>query len=173
MAEKQREWQEKESKMRQKIFELETANLPAEEVFARKEQLYQEEIDRQAQIREDLERKLKEKANSQDWISFFVENGVSQDKLDMSQGVNELVQSGWNEIIAQRNELLEKITDIPNDEPASDDEDSNDEDATVVTSGGKKAAGKETWSSLLERGYSHEEIFQMVDDGILDPSVLP
>lgn len=101
---------------------------------------------------------------------FFVAQGVPLNALKFDEGYDGLVSSGWGYLSQEITKLRQQLADpssikkpVKSLKPAPD----------VVTDKATPRSGNATWSDLRKKYGSDETIYQLVESGQLDPSILP
>ena len=122
------------------------------------------------------------------YISSFLALGVQPDKLVVDQGLEALLESGWREVVATREALVQENTRLKSGSgtivpavPAGGVGGSTLIQAPLVASpsGGTPVMGN-TWPQVVKavsdqfgRPVTQEEVYRMIELGQLSPTIIP
>lgn len=129
------------------------------------QQAAQEEVENLARRAADAEQAAQEMARTLDAQAFFVQRGVPADKLVMGQGYDALVNSGWSYIDQELTTLRKSAQSQTPAKPRKT--------APTVDTNKGIPGSKTSWADLRKRYGSEEHVYQMIEQGLLDPSILP
>jgi hypothetical protein len=163
-SELEKEWKRQEQELRRQLTELQRSRLSGEELeeFERS----QEQTRWQQQVQQVQEERdaLREQLEMNRWLTFFMERGVSTDKLVTDQGVTVLWESGMK--------VLDERLKSPAPAPAPQTEPQRQPAPRVDTGGGAPQV-KATWAELIAKHGSADRIFRLIELGQLSPDILP
>lgn len=164
------EWKQRETEYQENLHRFQTANMTEEELRAFQATRATEDAQRLARENQQLTIQLQERAIREDYISTAAQYGIPKDMLILDQGLDELASSVWGALWTRFEELKSRAekasgtpATAPKEPPAA---------PPVVSSTGSPASGMD-WESLRKRYGSDEAIYSLVEQGLLDPSVLP
>jgi hypothetical protein len=127
-------------------------------------QMQQEEYQSLQSRLEEYERKNAEYEQMNGAQTFFMQKGVPANRLVLNQGYEALVQSGWDWV-------SEQLTRV--NSPAQPTQPAPLKPApSVITDKSTPSTGT-TWAELRAKYGSDETIYRLIEQGQLDPGVLP
>jgi hypothetical protein len=169
-AELTRQFNEREQKMAKELKAIRMQGMDEGQRKQYETQLANEEFQTlQAQLEEEKQ-KRQEMAQLVDAQNFFLSKGVPQNRLTLNQGYDALVNSGWQFIEDERQELQRlrqgggpKENQAKQRKPAP----------SVVTDKGTPGNQGTTWAELRKKYGSDEAVYSLVEQGILDATIIP
>lgn len=164
-AELQAKYQQEQAELRRQLNETRLQGMDADQRKKYEEQMKMEELQRLQSEQSSLSAKLQEQAQILDAVQFFVQRGVPYDQLIVNQGYNTLTQSGWDWIDGELKRLRDAQTTAKPESPRKPA-------PSVVTDKASPSTGT-TWAQLRKQYGSEENVYQMIEQGLLDPSILP
>jgi Skp family chaperone for outer membrane proteins len=165
-AQVQKEWQTKYDELQRQMREVRMSGMDENQRKQYEVQLQQEEFNRLQEQLQEQTRKNQEYMAVLDAQTFFMNKGVPADKLILNQGYDALVQSGWDYVSAE----LERARSAQANPPSSPQPPK--QAPGVVTDKSTPTTGT-TWAELRKLYGSDEAVYQLVEQGRLDPSVIP
>jgi hypothetical protein len=162
-----REYQQKYDELQRQMREIRMQGMDENQRKQYEAQLQNEEYQTLQRRLEEMEQKTSEYQQMFDAQQFFMQKGVPSDKLILNQGYETLVQSGWD-WVTERLKLLEQQASSPiKQEPAP-----LKQAPGVVTDKGTPVTGS-TWAELRKQYGSDDNVYRLIEQGLLSPSVLP
>ena len=172
-AEAEKGWEQQEKSYREKLFELETADMDENELLKHQHNLANEQIVALEQTITDGQAKIRELTTVDTWINFFGENGIPRKELILNQGLEVAVQSGWDAFSKKLKALEAQVAgEAPPSDAPPETPPKPDDAPEVLTDLGGIPTGK-TWPELIKQYGSQEEVFRLVEQQLLDPSIIP
>lgn len=176
-AELQRQFQEEIAKRDQQIRELELMGLSPEERKAKETQF---ELEKARLLEQQLyqERALRaQEQAAREWAMFFQQLGIGSDQLDGSSP-EALVSSGWQAAARRIRSLEQRLAQAegqqtPTPSPQQGQTPQRKPAPATATQQGS-TPGSRTWRQLeQDLGMTETEIWNALDRGELDPSIIP
>jgi len=163
-----REWQEREAAYKRQLEELAVQNMDEDERKVYESKRAAREIeDLRARVREAEVQSEQAKA-SYAAIAFFMDKGVPLEELTIDDDYETLVQSGWDWIETE----LTRLRSSSKKPPKKKEELPKSEAPEVVTTTGAPPK-KPGWDELTKKYGSMEEVFRLVEQGDLPPTIIP
>ncbi len=171
LGEARKDWDSKEGDYRSEIHRLNMANMDEGEKKEYELQLVYEEVDRLKDGNEELQTRLNENRTSQDWLRFFTDSGVDPSKMDTTQGLQSIIQSGMTEMTTKLKDLEGQLKEGGSKvkETVSSD---NKKAPKVVTKKGTVSTPP-GWEELIKKHGSEERVYQLVQEGSLPGTIIP
>lgn len=166
-AEITREYQQRQQQLEK---EVQNARLSSMDEASREKYLAElktEEYNRLQQQLQEAQQRNEESSEILNAMQFFVGQGVPAERLVVNQGYNALTASGW----AYINEELTRLRAAASTQ-TSKPEKQRKTAPGVVTDKATPSKGT-TWSELRTKYGSDEAVYQAIENGSLDPSILP
>lgn len=164
------EWKQRETEYQDNLRRFQTANMTEEELRTFQATQATEDNQRLARENQQLSIQLQERAIREDYISTAAQYGIPKDMLILDQGLEELASSVWAALWTRFEDLKSKAENASGTSPSAPKE--PPAAPPVVSSTGSPASGMD-WESLRKRYGSDEAIYSLIEQGLLDPSVLP
>jgi hypothetical protein len=161
------QYQQQVSDLQKQLREVRMQGMDETQRKAYEVQLQAEEYQTLQQRLEEQERKNQEFEQMLGAQDFFIKKGVPADKLILNQGYETLVQSGWDWVSERLAQLQQQVTSPTKQEPAP-----LKTAPGVVTDKGLPASGS-TWTELRKLYGSDENVYRLIEQGTLSPSILP
>jgi hypothetical protein len=161
-----REYQQRQQQMEK---ELQNARLASMDEAGREKYLAELKSEEYTTLQKQLQEaqaKSSEAAEILNAMQFFTAQSVPADQLVVNQGYNALVESGWAYINAELKRLREAATNPTSKPPA------RKQAPDVITDKAAPSKGT-TWKELRAKYGSEEAVYQAIENGTLDPSILP
>lgn len=164
-AELTKEYQQRERNLQEQLKQAKLSTMDEAQRAKYEEELKSEEWQSLNQQLNDAQQSVRESQEILNAMRFFISQGVPADRLVLDQGYNGVTESGWayirEELETLRN-AASKATQKPERKTAPD----------VVTDKSIPSKGV-TWKQLRETYGSEEAVYQAIEQGLLDPSILP
>ena len=165
-----KEWQERYGELQTQMHQTRMQSMTDEERERYERQLESEEF-------QSLQAKLAEIENEKQLMnstvsafSFFIQQGVPADKLNLADGYDAVVSAGWGHLTSELATLRQAAA---NPQPQKPVEPAPLKSAPgVVTDKGIPASGT-TWAALRAQFGTDEAVYRAVEEGRLDPSIIP
>jgi hypothetical protein len=169
--ETQQEWEQRRREYEDEIHRLRTATMDEDERRAYEYEMMQARMTEQEREIQRLQEQAQQAQAMSEYMQFFLAQGIPAEQLDLSQGVEGLIQSGWEAITRQLEELRQQVQQVsaPPSEPPKPSE---KQPPTVITKTGGTPTGP-TWADLIQRYGSAENVYRMVEQKILPPDIIP
>jgi hypothetical protein len=165
-----KEWQDRYANLERKLHETAMRGMTEDERAKYERQLESEEFQSMRERLAEMESERAMMANTMSAYNFFIQQGVPANLLNLSDGYDAVVNTGWQYLT---NELAELRAAKANPQPQPKSEPAPLKQAPgVVTDKGTPASGT-TWAALIAEFGSLEAVFRAVEEQRLDPSVLP
>jgi Skp family chaperone for outer membrane proteins len=149
--------------LRRQMQEIRMQGMDATQRKEYEAQLQAEEFNSLQSQLEELNRKTQEQQQVFDAFQFFRQRGVPADSLPLNQGYDALVNSGW----AWVDERLKNPAQPQSKEPAP-----LKSAPSVVTDKSAPATGV-SWGDLRAKYGSDENVYSLIEQGVLSPDILP
>ncbi len=163
------EWQSRYEELQNQMHETRMASMTAEDREKYEAQLQGEEMQNLQNQLVTLQNERQTMAQMLDGMSFFIQQGVPAEKLVLNEGYDNLVRSGWDFITGELNRLRQAPA---NPQPQSNEPVPLKQAPDVVTDKGTPGSGS-TWAALRQQFGSEEAVYRAVEEGRLDPSIIP
>jgi hypothetical protein len=158
-----REKDQQIEQLRKQMHEVRMSGMDDTQRKAYESQLINEEYEQTRQKLAEYERKTAEYQQMLDAQEFFLKKGVPADKIILNQGYETLVQSGWDwvtdELTRLRQPQQQQVAPLKTA-------------PSVVTDKSTPSNGT-TWAELRTLYGSDENVYRLIEQGQLDPSILP
>jgi hypothetical protein len=169
-AQVEQQWQKRNADLQRQLHETRMQGMTDEERARYERQLESEEFQSLQSRLAELENEKASQAATVNAFSFFINQGVPADKLNLSDGYDEVVQNGWQYLTSELAQLRQLQA---NPQPAKPTEPAPLPAApNVVTDKGTPASGT-TWQALRTQYGSDEAVYRAVEEGRLPASVIP
>lgn len=176
-AQQQQQWQQERQQMEEKLRQAQLVPLDDD---ARKEFLRNLELEKAAQYRQQAEqaqRELEEERSRNSYREYFIAQGVPADKLITDQGLEVLVNSGWQGIQAMMSELKSELQKFKTQSATTlntvTPQTPVDTPRTPISATPAPAGNGTNWDALVKKYGSAEEVYRLVEQGELPPSIIP
>jgi uncharacterized membrane protein YccC len=164
------DWQKRYGELQKQIHETRMSSMTDEERARYERQLESEEMQNLQNRLSELENEKQQLAAAVNAQSFFIQQGVPADKLNLSEGYDAVVSAGWGYLTG---ELAQLRAAKANPQPQAPIEPAPLKQAPgVVTDKGTPGSGT-TWAALRATFGTDEAIYRAVEEGRLDPSIIP
>lgn len=162
-----RTFQEEQSRLRDEIKQVRMSGMDEEAKKNYLTELAKEEQQNLATRNQELEQANAEITGKINAQMFFLEKGVPVSELNLTEGYDELVLSGYNYLATEVERLRKEV-----EGKATAKKKERKEAPAVDTSKGEVSTGK-TWASLKKQYGSEENVYSLIEQGVLSPDILP
>jgi len=173
-AEQKRLWDEERKQLQEDLRRAQMASLDDDE---RAEFVKNLELENAGQLRtqvQDYEQQIQEMKAKESYTQFFIDQGVPVDKLVRNDSLDALVNSGWSGIQAIIKDQQKELDMLKNPAPPPATSPTPTPQVRSPISAAPAPAGTgPTWADLIQRYGSQEEVYRMVEQGDLPPSIIP
>lgn len=166
-AQLQREFAERERLLVERLDELSTQTMTDEEKAAYQKRKESERFKGMEAELMTAKQQAEEIRATNEALQFFLAEGVPASELNVGEGYDALTESGWKWIKAEL-KRLRAATSKP-ETKKTDKKEAPD----VVTKTGAPPSGGPTWEDLEKKYGSQEEVYRLVEQGLLDPTIIP
>lgn len=170
-AQKDREWQERYDALQQQMHETRMSTMSAEERERYERQLESEQFQSLQSRLEELENERATQTATVNAWQFFIQQGVPADKLNLSEGYDTVVANGWQHLTEELATLRAARSNPQTQKPVTPDP--LKPAPSVITDKATPSAGGTTWALLRDKFGSDEAVYRAVEEGRLDPSIIP
>ena len=170
-AQVEQQWQSRYANLQKEMHNIRMQGMNEEERGRYERQIENEEFQGLQSRLAELEQKDAQQAATVNAFSFFIQQGVPADKLNLSEGYDAVANAGWQYLTSELTELRAARTN-PQPQPAKPEPAPLKGAPSVVTDKGTPASGT-TWAALRTQFGTDEAIYRAVEEGRLDPSVIP
>lgn len=165
-----KEWQDRYNNLQRQMHETRMQTMTAEDREKYERQLQGEEFQNLQSRLAELENERAQQASTVNAFSFFLTQGVPADKLNLAEGYDAVVNAGWQYLTEELAQLRQARS---NPQPQKPIEPAPLKQApNVITDKGTPASGT-TWGALRAKYGTDEAIYRAVEEGRLDPSIIP
>lgn len=170
-AQVEQQWQSRYSDLQREMHNIRMQGMTDEERARYERQLESEEFQSLQSRLADLENEKAQQVATVNAFSFFVQQGVPADKLNLSEGYDSVVQNGW-QYLTEELARLRQAAASPQPQPTKSEPAPLKPAPSVVTDKGTPAGGT-TWTALRAQYGSDEAVYRAVEEGRLPSSVIP
>jgi hypothetical protein len=169
-AQVEQEWRKRYSDLQGQLHQVRMQGMTEEERERYERQLESEEFQNLQSRLAELENEKAQQVATVNAFSFFIQQGVPADRLNLSEGYDAVVQNGWQYLTEELARLRQVAA---NPQPPAKPEPAPLKPApSVVTDKGTPASGT-TWAALRAQYGSDEAVYRAVEEGRLPASVIP
>jgi hypothetical protein len=161
-----KEYQQRQQLMEKQLHEARIANMDETQRKQYEANMQTEEYQNLQKQLKETEQKNQETAEVLNAMQFFLQKGVPADRLILNQGYNALTTSGWEYIEEEMTRLRQQVSNPKLQKP------DRKTAPPVVTDKASPSKGT-TWKELRAKYGSEEAVYQAIESGSLDPSILP
>lgn len=170
--EKERQqWNAQWQQTQKEINELRMSKMTDEEKVQYQRTLENEEATKWRQRAEELERQQYETQVANNYVSFFRDLGVDTSKIDNSQGLDGIVNSGWQQVKALIDDLRSKANTGTQQAPTQQPQQANQR-SPLPASPNSQPPGN-TWADIKQKYGSLEDFFGRLERGEISPNEIP
>jgi hypothetical protein len=169
-AQVEKEWQKRTSELQAQLHQVRMQSMTAEERERYERQLETEEYQSLQSRLAELENEKASQAATVNAFSFFLQQGVPADKLNLAEGYDAVVSQGWQYLTEELARLRTAATNPP--QPAKVEPAPLKRAPEVVNDKGIPASGT-TWAALRAQYGTDEAVYRAVEEGRLPASVIP
>lgn len=173
LSQQQRQWEEERQQMQEELRKVQMASLDDDERAEYQRNLQLEQAGQWQKRAQELEQKLQEREAIESYTQFFIEQGVPTGQLVRDQGVDALVQSGWTGVQAIIKDLQAKVNATPQQQQPVPPQSPEAQTRPPISAAQAPAGTGPTWNDLIQRYGSSEEVYRLVEQGDLPPSIIP
>jgi len=168
-----KQYQEKIATLEKKVRDVGMSNLSDDEKTAYERELANEEAQRWREEAEKHRQRLEEMTAMQQYSQFFKDLGVSD--LVMDQGMEALLQSGWDGVRSTIQALNEKVSQIgkENSQSSTTTAQTSTQNSQPLTTNPGSPPVQKSWEELAKQYGSLDEVFEKIESGELPASILP
>jgi Skp family chaperone for outer membrane proteins len=170
-AQVEQEWRKRYNDLQSQLHQVRMQGMTEEERERYERQLESEEFQSLQSRLAELENEKAQQVATVNAFSFFINQGVPADKLNLSEGYDAVVSSGWQYLTEELARLRQAAAN-PQPQPAKVEPAPLKEAPKVVNDKGIPATGT-TWAALRATYGSDEAVYRAVEEGRLSPSVIP
>jgi len=165
-----KEWQDRYTGLERKLHDTAMKSMTEDERARYERQLETEEFQSLQSKLAEIEGEKQLMASTVSAYSFFIQQGVPANLLNLSDGYDAVVSAGWQHLTSELAELRATKLNPQSQKPS---EPAPLKTAPgVVTDKGVPATGT-TWAALKAQFGSEEAVYRAVEEQRLDPSVIP
>lgn len=169
-AQVEQQWQSRYSELQKEIHNVRMQGMTDEERARYERQLESEEFQNLQSRLAELENEKAQQAATVGAFTFFTSQGVPADRLNLAEGYDAVVTSGWQYLTEELARLRQLAA---NPQPQKPIEPSPLKPApNVITDKGTPASGT-TWAALRAQYGSDEAVYRAVEEGRLPVSMIP
>jgi len=176
MAQQKKQWDQERSQLLDDLRKAQMASLDDDERVEFQKNLELEQAREMRQQLQKREQELQEMQAAQSYREYFMAQGVPADKLVTDQGLDALVNSGWagiQEMISSMRTKLEQLEKQPPATPPDSSAAGETPPRTPISAGSSPAGSGPTWTDLIAKYGSQEQVYQLVESGVLPPTIIP
>jgi hypothetical protein len=188
-AAKESEWRQRYEQMKNESHQRVISVLPEGDREAYEQQRLYDEYQELQQKYAALEQEVQDTRSIGDAVRAFAAMGIGLDKIDLSQGLRSVMESGWaaaGKELAESRAALAQASQAANQQSTAEQTTTQSSDQSevsppnVFTASGGAQVGK-TWGDTIKAaenilgktGMDEESVFRAVENGELDPKILP
>jgi len=165
------DWQKKYDGLQRQFHETRMSSMTDDERERYERQLESEEMQSLQSRLTEIESEKNLMGQTFNAYSFFVQQGVPANKLNLAEGYDAVVSTGWEHLTSEL-ALLRQTAANPQPQLPIQPITPLKEAPRVITDKGVPATGT-TWAALRANYGTDEQIYRAVEEGRLDPSVIP
>ena len=163
------EWEERESAYKAEAQKLKMSTMNDDDRQVYERNLAVERLAELEKKNADLLLVQKSQSAQQESLNYFLSQGISLDALTVDEGYDALIASGWKAISDEKASMkseLEKLRQNP--KPPKEDA----PDVVTNLQGGQPTDGP-TWTDLISKYGSMEQVYSLVESQQLPASIIP
>lgn len=173
ISQMQKEMEKQRQQYEAEIRKLRMAGLSDDERQEYEREIRLQEAEQYKQQLEEYRQQMEEYQLKQNYARFFTEIGVKPEELITEEGLDALVQSGWEGVKNLINSLREELNSLKSGSATQQKKQPvQSPEKQPITSVGTPFTGT-TWDDLVKKYGSEEAVFSKVERGELPPSVIP
>lgn len=169
-AQVERESRQRLAELQGQLHQARMQGMTTEERERYERQLESEEFQSLQSRLAELENEKAQQAATVNAFSFFLQQGVPADRLNLSEGYDAVVSTGWQYLTEELARLRQMQANPP--QPAKPEPAPLKEAPRVVNDKGTPASGT-TWAALRAQYGTDEAVYRAVEEGRLPASVIP
>ena len=168
-AEDKKKWEQEKADYERKLQETQMAGMSESDRKAYQEQMATQRLHQMEDENNRLKMQMTETQQRQGYAQWFIQNGVPIDNLAMSGSVQELVDSGWAALKKQKDDLEMQLSKVQGSDKTKP---SQSPPNVIQPQGGVPVSGP-TWPELMKKYGGQEQVYKLVEQGTLPPSIIP
>ena len=173
MAEQQRQWDAQRAAYEKRIQEIEVQGMDDKARKEYEQRKAAEDAQSWQQRYQDAVAQLEERQAMEQWIQYFLAQGIPATALNMGAGLDGLISSGWEAVSSELAELRKRTSTTPGtSQPAQRLSQDANPPQVLTNQPGTPATGT-SWDALIAKYGSAETVYSMVEQGKLPPSIIP
>ena len=165
-----KEWQDRYGELQSQLHQTAMKSMTDEERERYERQLESEEFQSLQQKLAQIENEKATMNSTVSAFSFFIEQGVPANKLNLADGYDSVVSAGWGHLTSELATLRQLQANPQPQKPVSPTP--LPTAPGVVTDKGIPASGT-TWQALRAQFGNDEAVYRAVEEGQIDPSIIP
>lgn len=167
-AKAEREWSKKEQDYQRQLEEFRMGTMDEKDRELYRQKLNENRAQELWEQNQVLQMQIQEAQARQNYTNWFLNQGISLEKINVTGTTQELVDSGWQAMSERMKELETKVSQPINNQVQPQ----TTPPKIVQPQGGAPVSGP-TWSDLIAKYGSMEQVYSLVENGTLPPSILP
>lgn len=169
-AEVEKQWQSRYRELQNQMHQTRMASMTEDERANYERQLESEEFQNLQSRLADLENERAQQASTVSAYSWFIQQGVPADKLNLTEGYDAVVNAGWTYL---NDEISRLRAAAANPQPQKPVEPAPLKSAPEVVTDKGTPGGGTTWAALRAKYGTDEAVYRAVEEGRLPASVIP
>jgi len=169
-AQVSKEWQDRYNGLQNQMHQARMSTMTGAEREKYERQLESEEMQSLQTRLAEIENEKSAMASTVSAFSFFIQQGVPAEKLNLTDGYDQVVSAGWQHLTDELSQLRSAKSNPQPQQPVQPAP--LPQAPEVVTDKGIPASGT-TWAALRAIYGTDEAVYRAVEEGRLDPSIIP
>ncbi|MBE0573314.1 hypothetical protein IH575_00220 [Candidatus Dojkabacteria bacterium] len=173
ISQTERQYQEEVERLRNEIKNTKLSTMTDEQKRKYEQDLKLEEAEQWRKKAQTYEQQMYEQQVSANYVDYFSSIGVPKEKLITNQGVETLVQSGWNGLRNVMTEYQTKLKDYETkmnpQQPQAQQTEPPQQGRSPITTNPISAAQQKTWADVIKEHGSLSNYFEKVERGDISP----
>lgn len=167
-AEDKKKWEYEKAEYERRLQDTQMAGMSESDRKAYQAQVEQNRLRQMEEENSRLRNQMTEQQQRQGYAAWFLQNGVRVEDLVMTGSVQELVDSGWSSLKKQKDDLQMQLSKVQ----GSTTKPSQSPPNVIQPQGGVPVTGP-TWTELIKKYGTQEQVYKLVEQGTLPPSIIP